>query len=330
VLGKRLEDLDYRIAQFRREGDQEERLRRRRTALLRAHHATVDRLEDLNDVLIAEERKLQGSSLFHRGLERRMVEDVIAVENLEVFKAAGCYPALRERLEDLESEVSELNGILEHRRDHHDHVAMLQEWRGDLYQRSTREDRGSNKLLHGRLDLWLKVADLEDDLEDIGSALSLLEEALLSLEAAIAAGTRVREVTKRDLAVLANIQPQRTRQFLLMEVLRNAREAYRHASVVVDTLQGVEHLRVHVREPVRILTQLLEALLLDHYEGGVPRHALRELHEHHKYLVQVRGELEKRVTDVRLEVGSLQVEEDQLLMMAVERRLKKRTPLSRF
>ena len=86
MLERRLEDLDYRIAQYRRDGMQEERLRRRRDALLASHAATHDLLEIMNGVLHGEESKLDhGVHLFHHGLERLMVEDIVAVENLGVF-----------------------------------------------------------------------------------------------------------------------------------------------------------------------------------------------------------------------------------------------------
>ena len=92
MLKKRLEDLDYRIAQHMREGQDEKRLQRKRTHLLKAHAAEVDHQSELRLVLQREEDKLEaGTGLFHRGLERLMVEDIVAVENLEVFKASGGY-----------------------------------------------------------------------------------------------------------------------------------------------------------------------------------------------------------------------------------------------
>ena len=248
MLEKRLEDLDYRIAQYRREAQGEDRLRRRRQALLASHARTREHLEAMNHVLRSEEAKLEGGGgLFHHGLERLLVEDIVSVENLDVFKAAGQYTALQERLEDLEAEVAKINGVLERRKDHHEHLSMLEEWREDLYSRSDRTTRERNANLHDRLDAWLRVADREDDLEDLDEAYAALENTLMSLEAAIAAATRVRQVTKRDLAVLANLQPPRTKQFLLVETLRNTIEGYRHASILIDTLQGIEHLSlIHI------------------------------------------------------------------------------------
>ncbi len=331
MLERRLEDLDYRIAQYRRDGQQEDRLVRRREALLASHAATHDKLEAMNHVLHDEEGKLDHDvHLFHRGHERRMVEDIVAVENLGVFKAACQYDTLVKRLEDAEREVMEINSILERRKDHHEQAAMLAEWRDDVYSRADRDDRERNALLHGRLDVWLRVADKEDDLDDLDEAASVLEDTLMAMEASIAAGTRVRRIDKRDLAVLANLQPPRSRQFLAIEMVRKAKEAYRHANVLIDTLQGIEHLRVHIREPIRILDDMMEALLLDHYEGDRPFHALRAVHDHHKYLKQVRTTLKKRHLDVEQEIDDLKLEEDELLLLTIDRRLKQRSSLNRW
>ncbi len=331
MLERRLEDLDYRIAQYRRESLQEERLRRRRTALLTSHAATHDQLEVMNGVLHGEESKLEhGVHLFHHGLERLMVEDIVAVENLGVFKAAIQYDVLLLRLEDVEKEVMEINAVMERRHDHREQQAMLQEWREDMFGRTDRDGRERNALLHNRLDVWLQVANREDDLDDLDEAGSTLEDALMALEASIAAGTRARGVHKRDLAVLANLQPPRSKQFLLLEMVRKAKEAFRHVNMLIDHLQGIEHLTVHVREPRRILDGLAEALLLDFYEGDRPWHTLRDVHDHHKYLTQIRRALMQRRVDVEKEIESLKEMEDELLLLAVDRRLKQRSSLNRW
>jgi hypothetical protein len=331
VLGKRLEDLDYRIAQYRREGQQEMRLQRRRKALLASHSATHDLLEGFNGVLLDEEAKLeQGMGIFHHGLERLMVEDMIEVENLSVLKAATQYTSLTERLEDIEGEVKDINSVLEHRKDHYEQLDMLVDWRDDVYDRADRADRTRNALLHKRLDAWLLVADREDDLDDLDEAAAVLEDTLMALEASIAAGTRVRHVTKRDLAVISNLQPARTKQFLLMETFRNVTEAFVHASRLLDKLQGIEHLTVHIRDPQRMMDSIVEALLLDFYEGDRPRHALHEIHEQHRYMLQLRDAIRKRKGDVRKEIEGLKVKEDELLIMAIDRRLKHRSNLNRW
>ena len=331
LLEKRLEDLDYRIAQFRREGQREARLRRRREALLNSHAITHRTLEELTEVLLAEERKLgTGMSLFHHGLDRRMVEDIVEVENLSVFKAAGQYTALEERLADVEKEVAQINATMERHRDHREQLAMLEEWREDVFAKADRFVRERNALLHQRLDAWLQVADREDDLEDLDEAAAVLEDVLMALEASIAAGTRVRLVTKRDLAVVANLQPPRSKQFMLMETVKKAKEAYRHASVLIDTLQGIEHLRVHIRNPARILDGLMEALLLDFYEGDRPRHSLRDIHDHHLYLLQVREAIRQRKVDVDNEIEALKLEEDELLLLSIDRRLRQKSSLNRW
>lgn len=331
MLEQRLEDLDYRIAQYRRDGQQEERLVRRRHALLESHAATHDKVEAMNQVLHAEEGKLDHDvHLFHRGFERRMVEDLVSVENLVVFKAACQYDTLVKRLEDVEREVMEINSILERRKDHHEQAAMLAEWRDDVYNRAERNARERNALLHERLTVWLRVADKEDDLLDLEEAGTVLEDALMAMEASIAAGTRVRRIGKRDLAVLSNLQPPRSKQFLSIEMVRKAKEAYLHANVLIDTLQGIEHLKVHIREPIRILDELMEALLLDYYEGDRPFHALRTVHDQHKYLKQVRTALKKRRLDVEQEIDDLKLEEDELLLLAIDRRLKQKSSLNRW
>jgi len=331
LLERRLEDLDYRIAQYRREGMQEERLRRRRTALLTSHATTHDQLEVMNGVLHGEESKLEhGVHLFHHGLERLMVEDIVAVENLGVFKAAIQYDVLLSRLDDVEKEVMEINGVMERRHDHREQQAMLQEWREDMFARTDRDGRERNALLHDRLDVWLQVANREDDLDDLDEAGSTLEDALMALEASIAAGTRVKGVQKRDLAVLANLQPPRSKQFLLLEMVRKAKEAFRHVNMLIDHLQGIEHLTVHVREPRRILDGLAEALLLDFYEGDRPWHSMRDVHDHHRYLTQIRRVLVQRRVDVEKEIESLKEMEDELLLLAVDRRLKQKSSLNRW
>jgi hypothetical protein len=331
MLDKRLEDLDYRIAQYGREGHHEARLVRRRQALLASYKAAHKLMEQMSGVLSTEEDKLgHGTNLFHRGIERRMVEDIVAVENLSVFKAACQYDAVVKRIEDVEKEVLEINGALERMRDRHSQMEMLEEWRGDVYGRADRDTRERNALLHKRLDVWLRVAEREDDIKDLEASGSTLEDALKALEASIAAGTHVRKVEKRDLAVLANMQPMRTKQFLISEMLRKAKEAYRHISVLIDQLQGVEHLKVHIRDPVRILDVLAEALLLDFYEGDRPFHALREVHDQHGYLKQIRSALRKRRLDVEKEIEDLKMEEDELLLLAVDRRLQQRSALNRW
>lgn len=331
MLGKRLEDLDYRIAQYRREGHLEERLRRRREALVHAHSSTIDHLEDLTRTLNAEEAKLgEGARLFHRGVERRMVEDIIAIENLSVFKAAGLYTPMRERVEDIEEEVKEINSVLERRHDHHAHLEMLEDWRADLYERTDRETRANENLLSRRLDTWLEIADREEDIGDLEDAKLILEDALMALEDAISHTTRVRQVTKRDLAVVANLQPPRTKQFLLIEAIKHTTEAYRATCRLMDNLHGIEHLQVHIRGPTRILSGLMEALLLDHYEGGTPRHVLRELHDHHLYLLQIRDALVRRREDVEREIEGLQEEEDELLFRSIDQRLRQRSSLNRW
>jgi hypothetical protein len=207
---------------------------------------------------------------------------------------------------------------------------MLEEWRDDVYNRADRDVRERNVLLHKRLDVWLQVAEREDDIKDLETAGATLEDALQALEASIAAGTHVRKVEKRDLAVLSSLQPMRTKQFLIGEMLRKAKEAYRHISVLIDQLQGVEHLKVHIRDPIRILDVLSEALLLDYYEGDRPFHALREVHEQHRYLKQIRTALKKRRLDVQKEIEDLKLEEDELLLLAVDRRLQQRSHLNRW
>jgi len=331
MLDKRLEDLDYRIAQYRREGHHELRLVRRREAMLASYNTAHDLMNETSSTLAAEEEKLgHGIHLFHRGLERRMVEDIVAVENLSVFKAACQYDAVIKRIEDVEAEVLEINGVLERMRDHSAQLEMLEEWRGDVFGRADRDVRERNALLHHRLDVWLQVAEREDDIDDLETAGGTLEDALQALEASIAAGTRVRKVEKRDLAVLASLQPPRTRNFLLMEMTKKAKEAYRHTSVLIDQLQGVEHLKVHIRDPIRILDVLSEAMLLDYYEGDRPFHALREVHEQHRYLKQIRSALRKRRLDVEKEIEDLKVEQDELLLLAVDRRLQQRSALNRW
>jgi len=331
MLDKRLEDLDYRIAQYQREGHHEARLVRRRQSLLASYKTAHKMMEHMAGILSAEEDKLgHGIHLFHRGMERRMVEDIVAVENLSVFKAACQYDAITKRIEDVEAEVLEINGALERIRDHHSQLEMLQEWRDDVYGRADRDTRERNALLHQRLEVWLRVAEREDDIKDLVSSGSTLEDALQALEASIAAGTHVRKVEKRDLAVLSNLQPMRTRQFLIAEMLKKTKEAYRHTSMLIDQLQGVEHLKVHIRDPVRILDVLAEALLLDFYEGERPFHALREVHEQHRYLKQIRSALKKRRLDVEKEIEDLKMEEDELLLLAVDRRLQQRSALNRW
>ena len=75
---------------------------------------------------------------------------------------------------------------------------------------------------------------------------------------------------------------------------------------------------------------LAESLLLDFYEGSRPLHALRELHEQHRYLKQVRTALKKRRLDVEKEIEDLKLEEDELLLLAVDRRLQQRSALNRW
>ncbi len=331
MLERRLEDLDYRLARYRREGMQEERLQRRRAALLASHASTHDQLEEMNGVLHGEESKLDhGVHLFHHGLERLMVEDIVAVENLGVFKAAIQYDVLLKRMEDVEKEVLEINAVMERRRDHREQQAMLQEWRADMYGRTDRGGQERNALLHDRLKVWLQVVDREDDLDDLDEAGSTLEDGLMALEASIAAGTRVKGIQKRDLAVLANLQPPRSKQFLLLEMVSKAKEAFRHVNMLIDHLQGIEHLTVHVREPRRILDGLAEALLLDFYEGDRPWHSLHDVHDHHKYLTQIRRVLRQRRADVEKEIEGLKEMEDELLLLAVDRRLKQRSTLNRW
>lgn len=331
MLDKRLEDLDYRIAQYRREGQHEQRLVRRRKALLDSYGDSHALMERMSEVLSTEEGKLgQGTHLFHRGVERRMVEDIVAVENLSVLKAACQYDAVTKRIEDVEAKVLDINGDLERLRDHHAQLAMLEEWRDDVFDRADQDSRERNGLLHKRLGVWLRVAEREDDISDLEEAGSILEDGLMALEGSMAAGTRVQRVDKRDLAVLANLQPMRTRQFLISEMLKKSKEAYRHTCRLIDQLQGVEHLKVHIRDPIRILDVLAESLLLDFYEGGRPLHALRELHEQHRYLKQVRTALKKRRLDVEKEIEDLKLEEDELLLLAVDRRLQQRTALNRW
>ena len=207
---------------------------------------------------------------------------------------------------------------------------MLEEWREDLYSRSDRTARERNANLHERLNAWLHVADREDDQEELDEAFRALEDTLMSLEAAIAAATRVRHVIKRDLAVLANLQPPRTKQFLLMETLRNTIEGYRHASILIDTLQGIEHLKVHIRDPRRILDGLMEALLLDHYEGDRPRHAMRDIHDSHRYYLQIREAIKARKRDVEREIEGLKLEEDELLLVSIDRRLSQKRTQNRW
>ncbi len=331
MLDKRLEDLDYRIAQYRREGHHEARLVRRRRALLDSYNHAHQLMEEMAGVLSSEEDKLgHGIHLFHRGLERRMVEDMVAVENLSVFKAACQYDVVTKRIEDIEAEVLDINGTLERLRDHHEQLRMLEEWREDVHGRADRDVRERNALLHRRLEVWLRVAEREDDISDLEEAGAILEDGLVALEACIAAGTRVQRVEKRDLAVLANLQPMRTKQFLINEMMRKAKEGYREACRLIDQLQGIEHLEVHIRDPIRILDVLAEALLLDYYEGRRPMHALHEVHEQHRYLKQVRTALRKRRLDVEKEIEDLKMEEDELLLLAVDRRLQRRSTLNRW
>ncbi len=330
MLKKRLEDLDYRIAQHIMEGQEERRLQRKRKHLLMAHAASADLLSDLTLVLQREEDKLEtGMGLFHRGLERLMIEEMVAVENLEVFKAAGKYPSVKARVQDIEREVLDINAILERSRDRHEHLEMLQEWRADLYQRVDRGVKEENAILQRRFGTWLEVTEKEDDLRDLEAASELLEMCLEYLESALSSATRVRNLTKRDLAVVASLQPPRTKHFNLIEAVRHASNAYRAAHRLVDRLQGIEHLTVHVRDPERILDEFMEGLLLDQYEGGSPTHALRSLQDSHRYLLQIRDILKGRMMDVELEIEGLQLEEETLLLLAIDSRLKRRTRLNR-
>ena len=324
MLAKRLEDLDYRIAQFRRESHHEQRLRRRRDALAAALQRTEGTVSTLTRILKVEEGKLEGGmGLFHKGLERLMIEDLVAVENLEVFKAAGQYSAVRHRLADITEEVADIDSAIEARRDRHEHLGMLESWRAEMFAALDLDGKAQNALLHQRLDAWLKVADLGDDIEDLAEAGEYLESTLSAIEDAITAGTRVRAVDKHDLAVVAALQPPRSRQFQLMEMVRHVHLAYRTVAQLIDHLQGIEHLQVHMREPERLLADFLEALLIDHYEGGPPKHAMGTLTENHMYLLQVRDGLRARVDDVERDVESLEVAEDELFHLSIDNRIKR-------
>jgi hypothetical protein len=329
LLAKRLEDLDYRIAQYRRENHHESRLRRRRDALARSLEATEGLLVGLTRILKVEEGKLeQGMGLFHKGLERLMIEDLVAVENLEVFKAAGLYAPARHRLSDIGEEAAEIDVLLEVRKERHEHLEMLEGWRADLFDSLDADARAQNALLHQRLDAWLQVADRQDDLEDLSEAGEFLESTLSALEDAITAGTRVRVVDKHDLAVVSNLQPARSRQFQLLEMVHHVQLAYRTVAQLIDHLQGIEHLQVHVREPERILQDFLEALLIDHYEGGPPKHALQALTDHHKYLLQIRDGIRALADSVGTEIESLEVEEDELFHLSIDQRVRRASPRS--
>ena len=326
MLVKRLEDLDYRINQYRLEGHQVARSRRRLEALARSTEATQALLEALTRILRVEEGKLeQGAGLFHKGLERLMIEDLVAVENLEVFKAAGQYAAVRYRLSDIEEEVAEAERALEARRGREEHLGMLERWRADLSDELDVDQKATNALLHQRLDLQLAVADREDDLRDLADAADYLEAALSALEDGITAGTRVRDVDRRDLAVVANLQPARSRQFQLIELVHHVQLAYRTLGQLIDHLQGIEHLQVRSREPERILGDFLEALLIDHYEGGAPKHALKALRDAHQYLLQVRDALRARYSDVEDEIEALGVRQQELFHLSIDDRVKRAT-----
>jgi hypothetical protein len=261
--------------------------------------------------------------LFHKGLERLMIEDLVAVENLEVFKAAGQYSAVRHRLADITEEVADIDSAIEARRDRHEHLDMLESWRAEMFDALDLDGKAQNALLHQRLDAWLKVADLGDDVEDLAEAGEYLESTLSAIEDAITAGTRVRTVEKHDLAIVAALQPPRSRQFQLMEMVRHVQLAYRTVAQLIDHLQGIEHLQVHMREPERLLADFLEALLIDHYEGGPPKHAMQTLTENHIYLLQVRDGLRARVDDVEREVESLEVQEDELFHLSIDHRIRR-------
>ncbi len=326
MLAKRLEDLDYRINQYRCEGHQESRLRRRLDALLRSSADTQALLDSLTRVLRLEEGKLEhGTGLFHKGSERLMIEDLVAVENLEVFKSAGQYAAVRYRLSDIEEEVAEIDRTLEARRGRQEHLGMLERWRAELFDELDIDQKAANALLHTRLDVTLQVADREDDLRDLSDAAEFLEATLAALEDGITTATRVRDVDKRDLAVVANLQPARSRQFQLIELLHHVQLAYRTLGQLIDHLQGIEHLQVQTREPERILADFLEALLIDHYEGGHPRHALKALQDAHQYLLQVRDALRARYGDVEDEVEALGVRRQELFHLSIEDRVKRAT-----
>jgi hypothetical protein len=326
VLAKRLEDIDYRIMQYRRSAQEEARMQRRRDALVKALGGSEALLGDLTRVLRVEEGKLgHGAGLFHKGVERMMIEDLVAVENVEVFKAAGTYSAVRYRISDIEEEMAELEQVVEQRRPHGDHRAMLEQWRAELYDGLDLDARAQNALLHQRLDVELRDADLEDDARDLAEAADYLEAAMTALEDAITSGTRVRDVSKRDLAVVANLQPARSRQFHMMEMVHSVQLAYRTAAILVDRLQGIEHLQVRVREPERALADFLEALLMDHYEGGPPKHALGALKQTHQYLLQVLEALRARLEDVGVEREALQVRDQELFRLAVDARVRRVT-----
>jgi len=190
LLVKRLEDLDYRINQYRGEGHQEARLRRRLDALLRSAATTQAMLDGLTRILRVEEGKLeQGTGLFHKGLERLMIEDLVAVENIEVFKSAGQYAAVRYRLSDIQEEVADIERALDARRGRAEHLGMLERWRADLFDELDVDQKAGNALLHQRLDAQLRAADLGDDLRDLSDAAEFLEAALSALEDGITAGT---------------------------------------------------------------------------------------------------------------------------------------------
>jgi len=329
LLVKRLEDLDYRINQYRGEGHQEARLRRRLDALLRSAATTQAMLDGLTRILRVEEGKLeQGTGLFHKGLERLMIEDLVAVENIEVFKSAGQYAAVRYRLSDIQEEVADIERALDARRGRAEHQGMLERWRADLFDELDVDQKAGNALLHQRLDAQLRAADLGDDLRDLSDAAEFLEAALSALEDGITAGTRVRNVDRRDLAVVANLQPARSRQFQLIELLHHVQLAYRTLGQLIDHLQGIEHLQVQSREPERIMGDFLEALLIDHYEGGPPRNALKALQDAHMYLLQVRDALRARYADVEDEVEALGVRQQELFHLSIEDRVKRATRTS--
>jgi hypothetical protein len=77
------------------------------------------------------------------------------------------------------------------------------------------------------------------------------------------------------------------------------------------------------------MDRLMEALLLDYYEGERPRHVMREVHDHHKYLLQLRDVIRARKLDVGREIEELKLREDELLLLAIDRRLKQRSRLNR-
>jgi hypothetical protein len=304
ALETRLADINARLAASSVEADELARLLRRRDSLLETAEEVRDRLDAATArVQQVEDASAASGALFRYAVHRRRIEAFLAPHQREGFVAAAMYlvlehelASLNEELDDIEARARSLTGgQVRHR--------MLIEWRDELLMAAGPVRITAAEQALERVSAAVETAGRAKDLDTIDQAMEVALRAGDDLRAAAAALQKVGRLEKDDVAAVADLVGEGTRQFSLREAKRRVEQATLRLGFLHDELRAVEGLRVEVRHPYFAAEGFLAGLFDDFQAGQVPAEAQAAVEEAGSYV-----ELVVHALTVARETASLKAE----------------------